>query len=52
MLTLAEIYEISLVAIPADPNSLASVSKQSDKQTQKEKEIKQQIDLWLEELKK
>lgn len=52
MLTLAEIYEISLVAIPADPNSLAAVSKQSDKQTQKETEIKKQIDAWLEELKK
>lgn len=52
MLTLAEIYEISLVAIPADPNSLAAISTANDNQTQEEKEIKKELDSWLKELKK
>ena len=48
-LTLAEIYEISLVAIPADPNSLASAV--SEKQEQQQNLIQKEIDSWLEELK-
>lgn len=47
-LTLAQIYEISLVAIPADPRSLATPSEQKNTYP----ELKQEIDSWLKELKK
>lgn len=59
-LTLAEIYEISLVAVGADPNALASamekainlITKEADPQTQASglHEAKAEIDRWLEEL--
>ena len=57
-LTLAEIYEISLVAVPADPNSLAGMPRGGDSETDetenKEKTSALQAELtrWIEELKK
>lgn len=52
MLTLAEIYEISLVAVPADPDSLAAVSKENpeEKSAQKASAL-EEINSWLKELK-
>ena len=47
-LTLAQIYEISLVAIPADPRSLASPTEEKVNQTA----LKEEINSWLKELKK
>jgi len=59
LLTLAEIYEISLVAIPADPRSLASPSKQEDDDEQRKKQeksnrqkLEKEINAWLKELRK
>lgn len=61
VLTLAEIYEISLVAVPADPNSLAEVSEQrpceTDEQTSLQEQdekaalLKEEINAWIEDLK-
>ena len=42
-LTLAEIFEISLVAVPADPDSLAAPSPRID-------EVKEEIENWLKDL--
>lgn len=53
-LTLAEIYEISLVAIPADPNSLAALSPENppdDEAENREKLINAEINSWLKDLK-
>ncbi len=47
-LTLAQIYEISLVAIPADPRSLARPSEEKANQAA----LKEEIDSWLRELNK
>ena len=47
-LTLAQIYEISLVAIPADPRSLAAPSEEKSNSAA----LKAEIDSWLKELKK
>ena len=60
LLTLAEIYEISLVAIPADPRSLAAPAKpaNTDEEQRKEQEksnrakLEKEINAWLKELKK
>lgn len=52
MLTLAEIYEISLVAIPADPNSLAALCRDTPQEAENEKLLKREIDSWLKELKR
>ena len=54
-LTLAEIYEISLVAVPADPNSLAAAVEKSIREFENNGDIKQlnmaalqtEIDNWL-----
>jgi len=55
-LTLAEIYEISLVAVPADPNSLAEAmektlsnleSHSDSNQKMSISEIQQEIDSWI-----
>lgn len=62
-LTLAEIFEISLVGIGADPNALASAmekamklmaDEEADKQTQASHlhQVKSEIDRWLEDLRK
>lgn len=53
-LTLAEIYEISLVAIPADPNSLAFLSRENspEQKDEREKLINAEINAWLKDLKK
>ena len=45
-LTLAQIYEISLVAIPADPRSLANPTEEKTNHAA----LKQEIDAWLKEL--
>ncbi|MBQ4493558.1 MAG: HK97 family phage prohead protease [Elusimicrobiaceae bacterium] len=47
-LTLAEIYEISLVAIPADPRSLAHPTEEKENSSA----LKEEIDSWLKELRK
>lgn len=47
-LTLAQIYEISLVAIPADPRSLASPTEEKANHAA----LKEEIDSWLKELNK
>ena len=47
-LTLAQIYEISLVAIPADPRSLAEPVEEKTNHA----EVKAEIDAWLKELNK
>lgn len=56
LLTLAEIYEISLVAIPADPRSLVNVSKEIENTPKNEPlnrdEVEKEISSWLAELKK
>jgi len=60
LLTLAEIYEISLVAIPADPRSLAAPAKtvEDDEEERKKQEksnrqnLEKEINAWLKELKK
>ena len=60
LLTLAEIYEISLVAIPADPRSLAAPAKPADTDEEQRKEqeksnrqkLEKEINAWLKELKK
>ncbi len=64
LLTLAEIYEISLVAVPADPNSLAEISGQDTSETEEDDSapeqsnrqrtalVKEEISAWIEELKK
>lgn len=57
LLTLAEIYEISLVAIPADPNGLvhAEESKEPTKtgpNPAERKLVEEEINAWLMELKK
>ena len=60
LLTLAEIYEISLVAIPADPRSLAAPSKQEDDEEEQRKKqeksnrqkLEKEINAWLKELRK
>jgi len=60
LLTLAEIYEISLVAIPADPRSLAAPAKtEDDDEEQRKKQeksnrqkLEKEINAWLKELKK
>ena len=61
LLTLAEIYEISLVAIPADPRSLAAPIKDNDDEddSQRKKQeksnrqkLEKEINAWLKELKK
>jgi len=55
-LTLAEIYEISLVAIPADPDSLAAVpppaAPQEDEEakTARLQNLQKEIEAWLKEL--
>jgi len=51
-LTLAEIFEISLVAIPADPDSLAAPAQEKQPHNIPIKTIKAEIDNWLAELKK
>lgn len=53
-LTLAEIFEISLVAVPADPSSLAGPSsdeKQTPQHANPAENIAKEISSWLEELK-
>ncbi len=52
-LTLAEIYEISLVAIPADPNSLAALSPENSTESEenRQKLINAEINAWLKDLK-
>ncbi len=53
-LTYAEIYEISLVAIPADPDSLAAAVEKSVEEMTVEKDmsgLQQEIDSWLRTLK-
>ena len=60
LLTLAEIYEISLVAIPADPRSLAAPSKNAEEESEKRKKqeqsnrrkLEKEINAWLKELRK
>ncbi len=59
LLTLAEIYEISLVAIPADPRSLATPIKDNDDEEQRKKQeksnrqkLEKEINAWLKELRK
>lgn len=60
LLTLAEIYEISLVAIPADPRSLAAPAKtEYDDEEQRKKQeksnrqkLEKEINAWLKELRK
>lgn len=49
LLTYAEIYEISLVAIPADPDSLAAAVKSPQKSV---KEVQEEIDKWIKMLRK
>lgn len=54
-LTLAEIFEISLVAIPADPNSLAAVPEEEQESSPeqkytKESSLKEELQEWLKEL--
>jgi len=59
-LTLADIYEISLVAVPADPDSLATAVEKSLKELDEAGDIKKittaalqaEIDNWLKALKK
>ncbi|MDR0291826.1 MAG: HK97 family phage prohead protease [Elusimicrobium sp.] len=59
-LTLADIYEISLVAIPADPDSLATAVEKSLKELDETGDIKKitaaalqaEIDSWIKALKK
>ena len=61
LLTLAEIYEISLVAIPADPRSLAAPAKTADDEEEEQRKkqeksnrqkLEKEINAWLKELKK
>ena len=61
LLTLAEIYEISLVAIPADPRSLAAPAKtaEDDEEQERKKQeksnrqnLEKEINAWLKELRK
>jgi len=54
-LTLAEIFEISLVAVPADPNSLAGPSAEdetADEGKSKEEQIKKEIEALTRSLRK
>ncbi|ACC98251.1 peptidase U35 phage prohead HK97 [Elusimicrobium minutum Pei191] len=55
-LTYAEIYEISLVAVPADPDSLAQAVEKTIDEAENEKNIKlklqEEIDAWLTALNK
>ncbi|MCR5504999.1 MAG: HK97 family phage prohead protease [Elusimicrobiaceae bacterium] len=60
LLTLAEIYEISLVAIPADPRSLATPAKTTDDEEEQRRKqeksnrqkLEKEINAWLKELRK
>lgn len=61
LLTLAEIYEISLVAIPADPRSLAAPIKDNDEDAEEQRKkqeksnrqkLEKEINAWLKELRK
>lgn len=60
LLTLAEIYEISLVAIPADPRSLAAPIKDNDDDEEQRKKqeksnrqkLEKEINAWLKDLRK
>ena len=61
LLTLAEIYEISLVAIPADPRSLAAPVKDNDDEEEEQRKkqeksnrqkLEKEINAWLKELRK
>jgi len=61
LLTLAEIYEISLVAIPADPRSLAAPIKDNDDEEEEQRKkqeksnrqkLEKEINAWLKELRK
>ena len=50
-LTLAEIFEISLVAIPADPDSLVTPAKPKDEEESEHmEEVKDEIEKWLKDL--